>query len=118
MKKTAFISSLLFALPAFAFAQTLNTAGGNIQNIILWFGDTLNLLIPVLIAAALVAFFWGLVTYVWGAGGEGAAKGKSVMIAGLLALFVMVSVWGIIKIAQNTFGVGNSAAPQYPQVPR
>jgi hypothetical protein len=113
MKKTALISSLLFALPAIAFA-----APGNLQELILWLGDTLNLLIPVLIALALVAFFWGLVRYVWGSGGEGAAEGKSIMIAGLLALFIMVSVWGIIKLAQNTLGVGNANAPQYPQVPR
>ncbi|HVV14881.1 MAG TPA: hypothetical protein VHD55_00510 [Candidatus Paceibacterota bacterium] len=115
MKKTALISSLLFALPAFAFAQV---QGNNLQGLIAWLGDTLNMLIPVLIALALVAFFWGLVRYVWGAGGEGAADGKSIMIAGLLGLFIMVSVWGIIKLAQNTLGVNNSNAPQYPQVPR
>lgn len=115
MKKSALISSLLFALPAVAFAQV---SSNNLQGLIIWLGDTLNLLIPVLIALALVAFFWGLVQYIWGSGGEGSSEGKNIMIAGLVGLFIMVSVWGIIKLAQNTLGVGNSSAPQYPQVPR
>ncbi len=111
MKKTALISSLLFALPLVAFA-----APRDLQGLIVWVGQTLNLLIPIMIAAALVAFFWGLVQYVWGSGGEGGAKGKGIMTAGLIALFIMVSVWGIIKLAQNTFGVTDSNAPNYPQI--
>lgn len=115
MKKTAFLSTLLFALPLVASAQV---SGNNLQGLIRWFGDTLNMLIPVLIAFALVVFFWGLVQYIWGSSGEGGTDGKKVMTAGLIGLFVMVSVWGIIRLAQNTFGVNNSNAPQYPQVPR
>ncbi len=62
-------------------------------------GELLNMLIPVLIALALVVFFWGLVKYIQ----SGKAKGgKDIMIAGLVGLFIMVSVWGIIRIAQNT----------------
>ena len=70
----------------------------------------LNRLIPVLIAAALVVFFWGLVKYILSGKSKGA---KDIMIAGLLGLFVMVSVWGIIRIAQNTF-LGGSGALQTP----
>jgi hypothetical protein len=35
------------------------------------------------------------------------------MIAGLIALFVMVSVWGIIRLAQNTLlnGVSGGSIP-------
>ncbi len=115
MKKTAITSALLFALPLIASAQV---PSNNLQGLIRWLGDTLNMLIPVLIALALVAFFWGLVKYIWGGGGEGASDGKGIMIAGLVGLFIMVSVWGIIKLAQNTLGVNNSNAPHYPQVPR
>ncbi len=77
-------------------------------------GQIVQSLIPLLIAVALVAFFWGLVRYVFSGGGENHAEGRSVMIAGLVALFVMVSVWGIIRLAQNTLlsGVsGGSIAP-------
>lgn len=75
----------------------------------------LNRVIPVLIALALVIFFWGLVQYIRTHKG-----GKDIMIAGLLGLFIMVSVWGIIRIAQNTLGVSNAGAfngNNVPQVP-
>ncbi len=78
----------------------------------------LNRLIPVLIALALVVFFWGLVKYIRSGKAAGA---KDVMIAGLVGLFVMVSVWGIIRIAQNTLlgGTGSIQTPGgIPQVPQ
>ncbi len=99
-----------FALPMVAFAQTPS----NLTSLISWAGDILNRIIPVLIAAALVVFFWGLVQYIY----KHKGGGKDVMIAGLLGLFIMTSVWGIIRLAQNTFGVNNSAPVSVPQVPQ
>ena len=110
MKKVLFITSL-FALPMVAFAQ----APSNISQLIFWAGDTLNRIIPVLIALALVVFFWGLITYI---ANHKSKTGREIMIAGLVGLFIMVSVWGIIRLAQNTFGVANSPIPSVPQVPQ
>ncbi|MDO8548286.1 MAG: ion transporter [bacterium] len=114
MKKTVYASLALFALPLFAFAQALQP----LRNLVVAVGSVLNLLIPVLIAAALVVFFWGLIKYINKSGGEeGASAGRSTMIAGLVALFIMVSVWGIINLAQNALGVQGNAPVQVPQVP-
>ena len=110
MKKALFTAAL-FALPMVAFAQTPT----NLTGLIAFAGDILNRVIPVLIALALVIFFWGLVKYI--SSGK-AAGGKDIMIAGLVGLFIMVSVWGIIRIAQNTLGVGNAAPASIPQVPQ
>ena len=114
MKKTALIGSVLWALPLIVAAQTAQ----NLVGLIRLAGDILNMLIPVLIALALVVFFWGLVKYIWGAsGGDEKAEATKIMIAGLLSLFVMVSVWGIIRLAQNTLGVQGSQPIQPPLVP-
>ena len=99
----------MYALPFVAFAQ----APTNLTGLISFAGDILNRIIPVLIAFALVVFFWGLIQYIRTHKG-----GKDTMVAGLVALFIMVSVWGIIRIAQNTLGVSNSAIPTVPQVPQ
>ena len=88
-------------------------APGNLTQLISFAGDILNRLIPVLIAVALVVFFWGLIQYIRTHKG-----GKDIMIAGLVGLFIMVSVWGIIRIAQNTLGVGGGGSPTVPQVPQ
>ncbi len=96
MKKALFIIALV-ATPLVAGAQNVSTA-------LLRISDIINILIPLLIAMALVVFFWGLVKYIWSSG-EGHEQGKNVMIAGLVSLFIMVSVFGIIRLVGDTFGV-------------
>ncbi|HVV39319.1 MAG TPA: hypothetical protein VHD31_03285 [Candidatus Paceibacterota bacterium] len=91
--------------------------GNNLQSLITFAGGILNSLIPLFIALALVAFFWGLVKYVI-SGGEDHTQGRNIMIAGLVALFVMVSVWGIIRLAQNTLGISGGGALPAPTVPQ
>ncbi|HEY6021746.1 MAG TPA: hypothetical protein VIY48_18310 [Candidatus Paceibacterota bacterium] len=105
-------AATLFALPLIAAAQTPS----NLTTLISFVGDTLNRVIPVLIAAAVVVFFWGLVKYILG--GKGLKAGKNIMIAGLLALFIMVSFWGIIRLMQNTLGVNGAVPVTIPQVPQ
>jgi hypothetical protein len=55
--------------------------------------------------------------YIFKAGGKG-GKGKEIMIAGLLGLFVMVSIWGLIRLLQNTLGVSGAVPVTIPQVPQ
>lgn len=110
--KKVLIAASLFALPLVASAQALS----NIPILISFAGDVLNRIIPVIIALTLVTFFWGLFKYVKGSQKD-ATQGKHIMIAGLLALFVMVSVWGIIRLMQNTLGV-STAPVNIPQVPQ
>ncbi len=112
MKKTALIGSLLFALPFIAFAQNLQYGVTLLGSI----GGLVSSAVPILIGLAMVAFFWGLVKYVKGVGKDHEA-GKNVMIAGLVALFVMVSVWGIIQVAQGALGIGTGASFNTPSVP-
>lgn len=63
-----------------------------------------------LMTAAFVVFFYGVVRFIYDrSSGDDArlAKDKEAMLWGLLALFVMVSVWGIIKLVQGFFGIQN-----------
>jgi mannose/fructose/N-acetylgalactosamine-specific phosphotransferase system component IID len=101
MKKTVLTATLLWAIPFFAFAQ-------GVQGLVNKAGDLLNSLIPLLIALALVIFFWGLIKYS-GEGGHG--TGRNIMIAGIVALFIMVSIWGIIRLLQNTLLEGGNGGP-------
>ncbi|MDZ4226471.1 MAG: hypothetical protein U1C66_03195 [Patescibacteria group bacterium] len=77
--------------------------------------------IPILIGVALLFFFWGLVQYIRKPGGgeeKGGADGKKIMIAGLVGLFIMVSVWGIIRLGQQVLRLENeSQAPTSPSAP-
>lgn len=83
----------------------------------LGFGTCLinRFLLPILIVLALVIFFFGVAQYVLnGENTEERAKGRQFMLWGVLALFVLVSIWGIIKLLSVTFGFGvSSIIPQF-----
>ena len=88
-----------------------------LKQLVVSIGEVVNLLIPIAIAVALIVFFWGLIKYIWGSG-KGHDQGKRVMIAGLVSLFVMVSVWGIIRLAQGALLSGNQTGSiQIPRFP-
>lgn len=113
MKKTlATLSALLFALPLFASAQNLQPLANLISSI----ARIVGALVPILITMALVVFFWGLVRYLWGAKEGGHDEGKSLMIWGLITLFVMVSVWGIVRLGQDALGLNPNQNVNAPQV--
>lgn len=76
--------------------------------------DLLNQLVPLLATLTLVAFFWGLAKYIFNAGSdEGQEQGKRIMIAGIVALFLIASIGGIIEFLLSAFGFegGGSITP-------
>jgi hypothetical protein len=106
---------LLAGLPLVSFAQTLNLSP--LQSLIGAIAKIVGAIVPILVTLALVVFFWGLVRYLWGAGGKaGVAKGKSLMLWGLVTLFVMVSVWGIIDLMQSALNIDKNAQGRAPQI--
>jgi hypothetical protein len=114
MKKTVLASVALFVFPFIAFAQSTSAGNlGPLKSLVASVNQILNALIPVLIALALVVFFWGLVQYIRK---PEISEGKNVMIAGILALFIMVSIWGIINLVQGALlsnqGQGSVTVPQ------
>jgi uncharacterized membrane protein YidH (DUF202 family) len=62
--------------------------------------------IPLIFSLAIVCFVWGVVQYVINADSEEKrAKGRSFMIWGIVALAVMVSIWGLVRILSGTFNI-------------
>jgi len=109
MKK--FILAALVLLPALASAQQL----GNINNLLTSAGNLVETALPIVVALGLLVFFWGLVKLIWG-GGEAVEEGKNLMIWGVVALFVMVSVWGLTRFIGNAFGIESGGAAPVPGV--
>jgi hypothetical protein len=97
--KKFIIAALTFA-PAVAFAQEL----GNLQTLLRSIGRLIDIALPIVVALGLLAFFWGLVKFIF-AGEDGKKEGQSLMIWGLVALFVMVSVWGLVRFIGNAIGI-------------
>lgn len=94
------------ALPALASAATL-------LDTLALASTFLNALIGLFVTLAIVVFFWGLIMYLWNVD-EKKAEGLQIMLWGVIAIFVMVSLWGIIRLLQSTFQV-TSQQPIIPQ---
>ena len=89
-------------VPTAADAVTLGHTISTISQII-------NGLIPVVLAIAVLIFFWGLAMYMFNTSDtDKRAQGINIMFMGILVIFVMVSIWGIIQILQQTFKVDQS----------
>src|SRR3989344_526602 len=81
------------------------------------FNTILKQIIPMLMILATVIFLWGVILYVVAGGDEDKVKkAKSFIILGLIGLFVMVAVWGVVRALVNTFGVGGGRIPPEPGV--
>ncbi len=100
-KKILLIIAIFTFAPLIAGAVTLKHTLGTVSGIV-------NALIPIVLALAVLAFFWGLVTYLMDVSNpEKKKNGINIMIMGIIAIFVMVSIWGIIRVLQSTFKVDN-----------
>ncbi|PIR82634.1 hypothetical protein COU20_01160 [Candidatus Kaiserbacteria bacterium CG10_big_fil_rev_8_21_14_0_10_59_10] len=100
------LGAAVAALPALAGAQTL-------LNTLALVNTFLNAAIGLMITLAIVVFFWGIIQYLAG-GSEKKAEGLQIMLWGVVAIFVMVSIWGIIRLLQSTFRV-TSTDPVVPK---
>lgn len=108
--KKVILATLAFA-PMLAFAQNL----GNLENLMNSIGRLVGIALPIVVALALLAFFWGLVKFILG-GEEKKAEGKHLMIWGVVALFVMVSVWGLVRFIGTSLGIDQGGDAQVPGV--
>ena len=110
MHKRIAVSSLAAAsalLPFLASAQT-------ISDTLIFVSTILNGVIGLFITLAIVVFFWGLIKYLWSMGPEDAHEGLKIMFWGVVAVFVMVSIWGIIRLLQSSLRVTSTE----PIIPR
>mgnify|MGYP003393388132 CR=1 FL=1 len=111
MKKV--IIAGLTLVPGLAFAQQLS----GIQTLVTSIGNIVTIAIPIVFSLALLAFFWGLVKYIFAQGNEESkADGKKIMLWGLIALFVGSAVWGLVTFARTSLNIGSETTIVVPRV--
>lgn len=124
---TNFVIALTFLIPLVSFGALELTKG-----LVNDFWDIVKLLRPIVFALALLFFFWGMAQFILHAGDEdGREKGKQVMMWGIVALFVISTIWGITGFIEkellgpnsnnsgnNSGGFfGNETSYDFPQTP-
>lgn len=96
---------LLFPIITFAFSLKDSTFSSTVSYII----DVLSVLVPILFALAFIVFFWGLSKFILNSGSKAdIEKGRSYMLWGILALFILISFRTIVGIISSDLDLGNS----------
>lgn len=93
-------TTLLF--PAISFA-----ALGGLKSLLLEFGGLISLSVKIIFALALAFFFWGMAQFILNDAGNDKTRedGKKKMIWGIIALFVMFSIYGILAAVGTLTGI-------------
>lgn len=73
-------------------------------------------LVPLLFAIAFITFLYGVFKkYIWSRGDEGAVEeGHKLILWGIIGFAIMISLWGLVNVVVNTFGLGGFSAPPTP----
>ena len=101
------ILAVLALTPAIASAQA-NDFKGLVQILI----NLITSLIPLVVALTLLVFIWGIFQLVRSNSEDSRKEAIAIITYGIISLFVMVSVWGLVSILTSTFFGGSLIVPQ------
>ncbi len=74
--------------------------------------EIVNPTISLLFGIAFLVFFWGTFSFIKGYGDEtNRAEGQRHMLWGVIGIFIMVAVFGIMRLIANAFGLDESLIP-------
>ncbi|MFA6432282.1 MAG: pilin [Candidatus Paceibacterota bacterium] len=107
MKKL--IATLAVLAPSVAFAQRAVTDVNSLSQKLTGIGNTV---IGILIAVAVIFLIVNVVLFIVNAGGDDRKKYQSAILWGIVGLFVILSIWGLVNILSNTFNTQNQAPIQ------
>ncbi len=93
--------------------------GGSLISLLNLAQAIVSRLIPFTIGLAVLAFFWFLIEFIWKGRADPEAKTTSLKGMGyaIIALFVMVSIWGLVGFLGSIVGIGQGGSVPIPSVP-
>jgi len=95
--------------------QNISSFNDFIMNLVI--GCILSPGVKLLIALAVVVFLWGVFNFIRASDDSKKSEGKKLMLWGIIGLFVIVSIWGIVSILQNTFIPSGRTTPRNVVIP-
>ncbi|KND47765.1 MAG: hypothetical protein AB201_02425 [Parcubacteria bacterium C7867-006] len=101
-KRIYLASSLALVLPVVSFA-----ALDSLRTLLVDFGGLINFGIRIVFGLAMAFFFWGGAQFILNdaASDKTREDGKKKMLWGVIALFVMFSIYGILMAIGNLIGI-------------
>lgn len=111
------LGSAVLILPFMALAQPVpgTDASGLINGVINFIS---GYIIPLIVGIAILFFMYGVLTYIRAAGDEEKRKeGRNMMIYGIIAIAVMLSVIGLVSVLTNSFAFTSIRTVNPPILP-
>ncbi len=110
LKYASLILISAFPLVSLAFFEDLTTALDSLV-------DVLNKLIIIAYAVAFLGLVWGVAIYIFKAGDEDAhEQGRRIMIGGVIGLFVITALWGIVAFVTTSVGIDATKTGTVPKI--
>lgn len=107
MKKISYLISLSLlssvALPALAAVTTFKQLVNDV-----FLSGIIRPIVPLLIGLGVLVFIYGVLILMFSEGGEKKEEGKQYMMWGIIGIFVMVSVWGLVSLVGGVFNFDQS----------
>lgn len=98
-----------FLLPAAAFAQAPDAF-----DLTFLVYDWIEQLSFLFMAGAVAFFVWGLVKFIYNAADtKEHEEGKRYIVWGVVAFFVLVSLWGLVRFLSESLNLENTVTPVY-----
>ena len=122
MKKIALTSLLLVIGVGSAFAQVNSVnptqqAGQNLLGLVDLMQVLVTRIVPLLIGATVVSFFFMMIKYMFEKDGDAKGKMWHYMMYAVVVLFVEVSIWGLVAFLGRATGVTQGGAAIIPSIP-
>ena len=89
------------------------TSATNFRSLLAILQNVIDAVIPFLVGLAVMLIIYGILSFISKAADEEKrTEAKNFIIWGIIGIFVMVSIWGLVNILVGTFGFGASNTPQ------
>ncbi len=115
MLKKVLAGGSVALLPMLVFAQSTDL--GYFTDLVENIQEIVNGIIPIVIGLAVIYFIYGLISYMMADDDDKKKAARSVMLYGVIAIAVMVSIWGLVNLLQDIFGIDSNANINIPTVP-
>lgn len=113
-----FIAPVVSFLPALALAA--NNSGASLsyfEQLLESIYKILQQLTIIFIGLAVVVFLYGLLKYVWTDDGKKREELRGYLFTGIVILFVMTTLWGIVYWIREVLGIDAADAGSGPGLP-
>ena len=86
--------------------------------------NVLNTIVPFIVGLAVLVIIWGIFGYISKAGEEEKrTEARMFIVRGVVGVFLMLSVWGLVNILDNSFNLSKTAPardkmPHLPAIPQ